>query len=390
MSRALAVGCLLWAVGALAQGQVTPAGRLHTPRTRHTATLLADGRVLIIGGRAADGLSTLAACELFDPKTGTWSDAAPMHTGRSNHTATLLSDGRVLVTGGTAADAQAHTARFVALASVELYEPRTNTWSEGAPLHEARNGHSATRLSDGRVLVVGGAREQRVHLGSVELYSPAQNAWAERRGLKVPRWQHEAVRLSDDSVVVVGGRSSALTGAGGGGVSIAQVERYDSATGVWHDVPEMSEPRQRTALVAADDEVIVFGGQTSTSVTNYAERWHPGADGWAPLPNHLSVPLAGHTATRLGTGEVVLIGGEPTNLVDTPRVQVWHPDSGRWCLAGALASSRKLHTATLLRDGRVLVVGGTSAGVPEVTAEAWQSAGGACEEPPGAPVQLLP
>ncbi len=372
----------LLAGAAGAQGTVTPAGHLATARTQATATALADGRVLVVGGRGPDALQALASCELYEPKTGRWTKAAPLSVARANHAATVLSDGRVLVTGGVTHDGTGGHNRFVALASAELYEPRADRWVKAGPLADARNGHTATLLADGRVLVVGGAREQRAHLGTVELFDPATATFSARRPLRVPRWMHGAVRLSDGSVVVLGGRSNLPTGTGGG-VALDAVERFDASAGTWHDVPTLNEARQRMALVARGDAVVLLGGQTTSSSTNYVESWAPGADAWTPAPNHLSMGLAGHTATLLPGGDIVVVGGEPPNAVDTPRVQRLVQATGAWCLAGELASSRKGHTATLLADGRVLVVGGASSGVPEAAAELWAPATGPCEDPPG-------
>lgn len=368
-----------------AQGKVTDAPPLKDARAHHTATLLQDGRVLVLGGRGADALSTLASCELFDPKKSRWSACAPLTVARSHHAATLLDDGRVLVTGGTTHESVEGKNRFVALASVEAYDPKKNKWTALPPMSDARNGHTATLLLDGTVLVVGGAREQRQHLATVERFDPKTNTWRAEAPLALARWMHSAVRASDGDVVVVGGRSNAAEQGKGPGVSVASVEHFDVKTSTWSALPEMSEPRQRTAVIAeaTDAGVIVIGGQTATSSTNYAETWAPGFTEWRPFENHLSMSLSAHTGTRLPGGDLVVIGGEPPNEVDTRRVQRWLAASKQWCLAGQLASGRKQHTATLLNDGRVLVVGGTSGGLPERGTELWSATTGKCEEPPG-------
>ncbi|MCC6338100.1 MAG: hypothetical protein IT380_29410 [Myxococcales bacterium] len=385
MARRWALAVCLVPALAFAQGRVAAAGALALPRTHHTATALPDGRVLVVGGRAADGLSTLTSVEVYEPKKGAWHPGPPMKVGRSHHAATLLADGRVLVTGGTTHQAAEGGYRFVAIPQAEVFDPVKGAWTAVADLAEARNGHTATLLDDGTVLVVGGAREQRTHLASVERFDPKTGAWRTEKPLATPRWLHAAVHLADDSVVVVGGRSNARQGGKGPGVSLAGVERFVPREGAWEAAPAMSEERQRAGIaVLADGETVVAaGGQTATSSTNYAETWTPGAPEWVPLQNHLSTSLSGHTATRLPSGDLLVVGGEPPNAVDTGRVQRWVAVTKQWCLAGQLAAARKLHSATLLPDGSVLVVGGTSSGVPEKTAERWYDAKGKCEEPPG-------
>lgn len=369
----------------LAQGRVAPAGSLATPRSHHTATTLSDGRVLVAGGRSQSATETLASTELYEPATNTWKRGPPMTTARAGHTATALLDGRVLVVGGTAPAADG-SSRFDALASAEVFDPKRNIWTVVGALAEARNGHTATRLDDGSVLVIGGARPTHVHLTSVERFDPSTNTFSPRRPLAQGRWLHEAVALKDGSVVVLGGRSNQSVGDAGTrvpkpGFAVPTVERYDATNGVWHPVPEMTEPRQRTAVVSDGDRVIVFGGQTTTMSTNYVEWWEPGGDGWTQSRSHLSVPIAGHTATKLPAGDVLVAGGEPPTAVDTGRVQRWEHDAQRWCLAGQLKTSRKAHTATLLKDGSVLFAGGTSAGMPESSAERWFPTKGPCVEP---------
>jgi arylsulfatase A-like enzyme len=125
-------------------------GSLGTARLQHTATLLANGKVLVVGGviRCNPGCSTTGSAELYDPATGTWSYTGNLNTARRLHTATLLANGQVLVAGGTSGKD--------VLNSAELYDPATGTWSSTGNLNTARDGHTATLLSTGKVLVAGG------------------------------------------------------------------------------------------------------------------------------------------------------------------------------------------------------------------------------------------
>lgn len=399
-ARLMLLGLVVVASEGMSQGRVVPAGRLMAPRTHHTATALKDGRVLVVGGRGVDGLTALSSVELFEPRTQRWRSGAPMSTGRSQHTATLLEDGRVLVTGGLAEasssdSAPSDSARFVALASAEIYDPKMNRWAQTAPMAEARNGHTATLLADGSVLVVGGAREQRVDLSAVERFDPKSGRFELLSPLIVPRAQHVAVRLGDGSVVVLGGRTRAA-GSGAPVVSVSlavspvvldAVEQWLPATLTWHLLPPLTEGRQRSAAVVVGGALVVIGGQTATSSTNLVEGWTPWTPpttSWRSWPS-LSMGLAAHSATALPSGDVVVIGGEPSISVDTPRIQRWRHELGQWCVAGELRSSRKGHTATLVSGGRVLVVGGTSGGLPEASVEVWEGALGPCGAPPSLP-----
>jgi len=114
------------------------------PRDGHTATLLTDGRVLLVGG------DEKGSAQLFDPRTSTFVPAeAPPQSTRRHHTATLLASGEVLIVGG-------EVPGDGVISSAALYDAKSGTWSEVAPLQRARCAHTATRLGDGRVLVAGG------------------------------------------------------------------------------------------------------------------------------------------------------------------------------------------------------------------------------------------
>ncbi|MFV2063468.1 MAG: kelch repeat-containing protein, partial [Chloroflexota bacterium] len=128
-------------------GAFSPAGSLAEARGVHTATLLPDGRVLVVGG-GGDG-DLLASAEIWDPVTASFGPAGSLGDARHSHTATLLPDGRVLVVGGGGSDGGV-------LAAAEVWDPATASFAPAGSLAEARILHTATLLPDGRVLVVGG------------------------------------------------------------------------------------------------------------------------------------------------------------------------------------------------------------------------------------------
>src|SRR5437763_4719408 len=132
-------------------------GSLATARNGHTATLLPNGKVLVAGGR--NGNSILASAELYDPPSGTWSATGSLATARFFHTATLLPNGKVLVAGG-------------GNNSAELYDPASGTWSATGSLATARAFHTATLLPNGKALVAGGFSSfSGGELASAELYN---------------------------------------------------------------------------------------------------------------------------------------------------------------------------------------------------------------------------
>lgn len=132
-----------------ASGIWTTTGGMLASRSYHTATLLPNDKVLVAGGYGNIGYygnGSLNSTELFDPATGTWTPAAPMNTARDEHTATLLADGRVLVTGGENISYPGGSKQTNGLKSAEIYNPATNSWSDAGALRYALRGWPALHL----------------------------------------------------------------------------------------------------------------------------------------------------------------------------------------------------------------------------------------------------
>ena len=173
-------------------GQWTTTGAMLDRRGTHTATLLPTGKVLVTGGSGSAGVVPgLASAELYDSTTGEWHATGALSVARVVHTATLLASGQVLVLGGILGPQS----------SAELYDPAAGTWTAAAPMLAARFLHTATLLPAGTVLVAGGASDAR----EAELYDPAAGTWRRTDSLLAPHAGHTATRLPSGRVLVVDG-----------------------------------------------------------------------------------------------------------------------------------------------------------------------------------------
>lgn len=194
-------------------------GQLTDPLREPSATVLADGRVLFVGGIHWDRRPTEAV--LYSPERGTVETVAGTAPRTRAHTATELADGTVLIVGGTPADV---TRFHESLATVHRLDLRRRRWLRAPPLRQARYGHSAHRLPDGRVLVFGGTQTGAEFLRTSEIYDPASNRWTAGPSLRQGRFQHAAIRLETGDILVAG--------SGESGAEMTS-ERYSVESGTW-------------------------------------------------------------------------------------------------------------------------------------------------------------
>ena len=180
-----------------ASGKWSLVGKLSAARDYHTATLLPSGRVLVAGGYGVSGVT--ASAELFDPVTSTWSSAGTMVYALAQSTATLLPTGKVLIAGGSVS---------LPVKVAELYDPANGAWTATGSMTNSRAGHAASLLTSGLVLVAGGTsfvRPKYIKLASCELYDPATGTWSSTTSLNTARTQHAATLLNNGHVLAAGG-----------------------------------------------------------------------------------------------------------------------------------------------------------------------------------------
>jgi N-acetylneuraminic acid mutarotase len=346
----------------------TLTGSLTTGRTLHSATLLADGRVLVTGGQAIGTTQSLRSAEVYNPATGTWTSTGDMITGRTNHVAVRLQNGRVLVAGGVSVEQQTR------LASAEIYDPSTGTWTATGNLVTARQLAGASLLNDGRVLLFGGSGPNGNFdpLATSELYNPATGQWASAGAMTVPRVGHAAVLLSNGRILASGGATNSISGV----VLHASSEVYNPTTGQWTGSGNFLTARSfHATVVLANGRPLIAGGSNYVSTAyGAADVYDPVTGGWTGTGSLLTGRVS-HTATRLPNGKVLVAGG--TGATGTlGSTELYDAATGTWSAAAPLRVARLNHAAVLLNTGKVLVVGGQGTGA-STSAELFDPAVGA-------------
>jgi hypothetical protein len=294
----------------------TPTSPL-VPHEDSTATLLASGKVLVAGGSGSTK-ENMDLAELYDPDTGLWLSTQPMQEGRFFHTATLLRSGKVLVVGGWTEE---EGGKIKVLASAELYDPNTDTWTLTGSMAQARIEHTATLLPSGKVLVVGCAYLEAPC--PTELYDPDTGTWSITGSPITARGFHAATLLPSGKVLMVGGSN---------GTILSEAELYDPDTGTWTSAGTMASARySSTATLLPWGSVLVTGGINLDSAELYlaeARNQPPAAkplEATTPENTPVAVTLDGLdllgdsltysvvTSPKHGT-----LTGAPPNLLYTP------------------------------------------------------------------------
>jgi hypothetical protein len=332
------------------------------PRISHTATLLPDGKVLIVGGSKCDvnGCSSdlfrqsfpfdrlLSSAELYDPTSETFSATGSMSIARAFHSATLLNNGTVLVTGGLSPGGGAG-------AIAEIYDPATGSFTRVGDMAEGRIQHTASLLGDGRVLIAGGFEGNANDFGffptpTAEIYDPATQSFSPGGGMPQEAASQTASVLLDGTVLVAGGFGNSCPGRGAG------VAIFDPASNSFRAGVSLPTRRaEHTATTLNDGRVLITGGGDPCdflggSISSTAVVFDPATSSYSS-EEAMREPRSGHSATLLADGKVLVVGST---------AELFDPVTSSFAITGDPNVPRGDRRATRLADGRVLFTGSTS------------------------------
>lgn len=283
------------------------------------ATELADGTVLLTG---KSSVPTDGGAERYLPLTDTLVAAGPRRRPDVFCAAAVrMADGRVMLAGGSyRPEPPMFTLTTGSTAAVEIYDPRTDTWTAAASLRGARRDASATLLADGRVLVAGGVYNrpalsgsdyfEAVYLATAEIYDPQTNTWTAAASLPRPRYDHRGQLLADGTVLLIGGAGCTTSEGEAGGT----LDRYDPALNTWELVGCSRAARRfhPTGLSSAAAAVVTLpDSQLLIIGSGRIDRFDPAGSigrALAPIPAEFTSRRA-HAATLLPDGSLLLCGG---------------------------------------------------------------------------------
>lgn len=343
-------------------------GQLNTPRTDHASVTLRDGRVLIVGGRAADG-TLLSMAEIYDPKTGAVTVVGSRDTvARYNVSVALLNDGRVLVLGGRT------SAGITSIASV--YDPASGSWVALRPMSTPREGSEVIVLADGRALVATGVTSRptatnaqaTAALASAEIFDPMSEQFSAAGALSTPRNGLYATRLADGRVLIAGGDDGTKT--------LKTAEIYDPKTGSFSATGDLVEARfNHQSTLLPSGQVLITGGSTGLKELASAEIFDPAAGRFRPVAP-MALAREGHQASALPDGRVLVslgwdrVGPSRQFTIEIGATEIFDPKTGMFTVGAAMEHAR-VGGAAVLGDGRVVVPGGATASGAVATIETY-------------------
>ena len=351
----------------------------------HLLTLGSNaGKVLLVGGSTtafpSGEPSTISArprsdenrCFLYDPQVDAWESATPLHEARLNFASCLLADGRILIAGGTTP-----TSFSGRTTACEIYDPTTDEWTQAAPMAKARALHTLTLLGSGKVLAAGGAWTGVPADSQSEIFDPAQDLWGGLAamplldGVVMDRWSHEAVLLPSGDVLLVSGVENTTNH-----LAYGRVMRYSVASGTWSYAAPLPVPlRELGVAKLPSGKVLVFGGAASGlgPFSDLAHIYDPAQDTWAT-----AAPIAAACASPrtivLADGRVLHGEGSQPLAVTSLVSEVYSEALGVWArrsdglISGYAGDGNRLgRNIVRLANGSVLATAQGDANVEKFT-----------------------
>jgi N-acetylneuraminic acid mutarotase len=331
---------------------------LPTPRSNLGLAATAEGRIVAAGGTSSSGV--VANVEVYDPATDRWTVAAPMLTARADFELVAGPDGLLYAIGGADAGGQL-------VGAVERYDPAADSWSLRTPMPTPRMSVAAATAGDGLIFTVGGMMlppddydgpdNYPFTVPFVEVYDPRSDTWTARGPLPWPRAWHALAAVSGRLFVLGGFVGSFLVGQ-----PVDTTAEYLPASDTWVTRSAMPTLRFNFAAATLGDRLYAVGGETF-GAPRAVEAYDPTADRLGPCPP-LPMQLYDAGVAALD-GKIYVVGGVVLSVADREAnvlttVQALDPSTGEWQARASIPTPRTGFAVTVL-DNKLYAVGGRDA-----------------------------
>ena len=293
-------------------------------------TCVVNGKIYAIGGETDRfGDMAVSTVEMYDPKTDTWTQKADMPTSRV--TSTSVVDGKIYAIGGE----KTHKRRIgpgvghdtIDLSIVEMYDPVTDTWTQKADMPTPRS--ASTSVVNGKIYAIGGTalNQKQWRLDTVEVYDPATDTWARAKSMNHAR-DGAAISVVDGKIYVMGGTGWPQI-PNHPGPFLSSMEVYNPKTNQWREIGDMPAAKSSHTASVIDGKIYVIGGffrgnGLDVRYFKTIEIYHPETDRWTQKPD-MPVSKLGHAAEVINGNIYILTGADPD---DAPfaTVEVYAPE----------------------------------------------------------------
>ena len=323
-------GLLFWLIIA-STGQAQDGGTWETrapmPQSRQElATSVLNGKVYVMGGFDVGGNST-ATVQVYDPATDTWALAHSLPHA-VNHNSAAVVGGKLYSFGAGAGET------FV-------YSPTNNSWTAVASSNYAHSFTAAVGVINDKIYVAGGAGTPSQR--ELEVYDPVANTWTVKAPMSVPR-NHTAGGVIDGKFYVVGGRFQAS--------STNALEVYNPQTNTWSTLAPMPTVRSGIAAAVVNNDLWVFGGEDPWDMVVFGavEVYDPVSNSWRQLPD-MPLPRHGWWASVIGSQIYIPGGGQGAGVAPTNTNQIFTVDE-------APAQLGNISTRAFVQTGDNVMIGG--------------------------------
>lgn len=334
----------IWRYDAVREEFAVLPGQMQDSRAFHNAVRLQDGRIFVCGG-VQGPLGTgpyhtkvLKSAEIYDPQTGSWSNAAPMSNFRAGSTANLLPDGRVFVAGGTKGDGQNRLYSVddlltTSLRTTEIYNPANNTWSAGPDMAEPKAGAVSVILNNGTIMIAGGVTFTTIFgipipdfSDQVSFYNPV-NGNMSAKTMREKRALFGMAKLADGRVLIAGGGGGDIFNIG----PIKKTEIYQPSNGTFTNLTQLNTAVVFSGCVALPDgRAVILGGAKGDLddpiPVNNAWMFDPNGDTITPLPA-MNATHGGHASLFTANGNITVISGESNSGIAAATSESFSPGS---------------------------------------------------------------